>query len=126
MTDDPLRDALRALPAPPPRPGFTARVLARLDAASAARRQARVARWSAAAAAALLAAGLGAWTVEREQAARRAELAALQRDAARLEAELEALEAASREEAPMLYLGGTEEVDLVLDLRRFAATPLDS
>ena len=122
-TDDRLRRALRSLPAPATRPDFTGRVLARLDATGAAMGS-PAPRWAAAAAAALLVAGLGAWSLDRgTRQARRAEVLALRDDAARLEQEIEALARESERSAPVLYLGGTEEVDLVLDLSRFAALP---
>jgi hypothetical protein len=112
MSDDRLRDALRGLPAPGPGPAFTARVMARL-AAAPARAPRRVPAWAAAAAAVVLAAGLllGGRAVVREQ-----RNAALRSETEELARELEALRQAAERPAPVLYLGGTEEVDLVLDL----------
>ena len=113
--DDGLREALRGLPAATPGPAFTARVLARLDRPRA--RRAHVPAWvTAAATMAVLAGGLWgvtagrqAWQQERRRAALRAESAALARELAALHEEV-------AKPAPVLYLGGNEQVDVVLDL----------
>jgi len=114
--DDGLRETLRGLPVATPGPAFTARVLARLDRPPRARR-AHVPAWvTAAATMAVLAGGLWgvtagrqAWQQERRRAALRAESAALARELAALHEEV-------AKPAPVLYLGGNEQVDVVLDL----------
>jgi hypothetical protein len=113
-SDDRLREALRSLPATAPGPGFTAQVLARLAARGAAAPPRRAPRWATAALLLLLVGALGWVATERhgrlQRSARlRAETAALARELANLRAE-------AAEPAPMIYLGGSEEVDLVLDL----------
>ena len=107
-----LREALRALPAADPGPAFTARVLSRL-AAAPARAPRRVPAWAAAAAAVavLIAALWGGRAVLKVQ-----RTAALRSETEELARELEALRQAAERPAPVLYLGGNEEVDLVLDL----------
>lgn len=125
MADDPratpgteqLRRALRAVPADEPGPHFTAGVLARLGRAPAAARW-RPSLLPAWAVAAVVLFGLaGGWGVVNHRAAaaerRRAELRS---ETAAIAAELAALREEATRSAPVLYLGGTEEVDLVLDL----------
>jgi hypothetical protein len=121
--DDGLRAALRGVPAATPGPAFTARVLARLDRPPRARRalslrgRSQVPAWvTAAATMAVLAGGLWgvtagrqAWQQERRRAALRAESAALARELAALHEEV-------AKPVPVLYLGGNEQVDVVLDL----------
>jgi hypothetical protein len=123
--DDGLRAALRELPAAAPGPAFTARVLARLERRQRTRRRALPAWVPAAAAVAALvvglwgaAAGRQAWQEGRRRAALRAESAALKRELAALQEEVS-------KPAPVLYLGGNEQVDVVLDLSSLpiAATP---
>jgi hypothetical protein len=113
---DPLTDALRALPRERAGEDFTARVLRAAPGAAAP------APWprSLAALAALLVlvAGLGAWSWERER--RREELRgrveALWQEQRELERALADLRRAA--EPRLLYLGGNDRVDLVLDLDR--------
>jgi hypothetical protein len=113
--DDRVREALRALPADPPGPTFTAEVLARVARASPDRhRLRRVPRWATAAALALLV-GVAGWGVS-ERLARQQRTARLRAETAALARELAALREEAAQPAPMIYLGGSEEVDLVLDL----------
>ena len=131
---DPLGESLRALPRPRAGDGFTARVLDRLGEAAPAGTARRVPEALRLAAAALLvgvallgvlAGGRvllpGAGSAPAPAEARRA---ALEAERARLEAELAELRRLTteleRDSAPVLYLGGDEEVDLVLDLGRLA------
>jgi hypothetical protein len=110
--EDLLREALRGLPADAPGPAFTARVLSRLAAAPARASRHRVPAWAAAAAVVLLVAVLwGGRALLRVQ-----RTAALRSETEELARELEALRHAAERPAPVLYLGGNEEVDLVLDL----------
>jgi hypothetical protein len=117
-----LRAALRELPAASPGPEFVARVLGRIEGAAGRQQRPRPRRrplpaWvSAAAAVAVLVAGLWgiaagrqAWEQQRHRAALRAESAELAR-------ELAALREEAARPAPVLYLGGSEQVDVVLDL----------
>ena len=114
--DDAVRAALRGLPAAAPGPAFTARVLARIDRPHRSRR-ARVPAWvtAGAAVAALVAMLWGAavgrqsWTQQQRRAELREESAALRR-------ELEALHDEAAKKSPVLYLGGNEQLDVVLDL----------
>lgn len=116
-TDRELDRLLSELPRAAAPPGFARRVLADLDATP---RPHGGRRWLlAVAGAAALAAGL--WLLP--QAAPRqqtlAESQALEQEHRLLVEELEALKASLRDgvEAPVLYLGGTEGLDVVLDLQ---------
>jgi hypothetical protein len=117
MDSQRLDRALRALPPERARPDFTARVLARLDAPPRPRRLPLALAGATAAALALaLAAGhvrSTAGTRERAAEARRL-LEELRREHRALAHDLDAL----AEEPPVLYLGGDDELDLVLDLSR--------
>jgi uncharacterized protein YlxW (UPF0749 family) len=123
MEDQHLGRLLRELPREQARQGFTARVLARLDALNQTPRQ--MVRWQPrlAAAAATLALALAAAgllqhsRMEAERAARvaRAEqmLRELRAEHGRIKKEIEALP-----ESPVVYLGGDEQTDLVIDMRQ--------
>lgn len=109
-----ITELLRELPREQARPGFAARVLERLDAAPR-----NVPRWSfrlalAAAAATLAVVAISAEVLTREPReagqARQA-LQELRAEHGRLEQELREISA-----PPVVYLGGDENVDLVLDL----------
>lgn len=130
---DRLGDALRALPRHRPGDGFTGRVLRRLGetaAAGAPRRLPAVLRLAAAALLVgvgllgVLAAGRALPGAGPGPAPAEARREALEAERARLEAELDELRRLTTElredSAPVLYLGGDEEVDLVLDLGRLA------
>ena len=121
MEDHRLGDLLRELTPEHARPGFTARVLKRLD--SPAERDLRwrprmaLAGVMAAAAAVVISAGLmmdrpAGSRPAAEIAEARQILQELRAEHGRLERELETLS-----EPPLMYLGGNEDVDLVLDLR---------
>ncbi len=126
MENQRLGRTLRELPRERAKDDFTARVLARLDAPRRRRRLPLATLGAAAAAAlglALIAGPLR--TAEREESRRQAAAEArrlleeLRRDHQALATELEAL----AEEPPLIYLGGDDEVDLVLDLSRVPAAP---
>lgn len=135
-TFEPWGEALRSLPRHRAGEGFTESVLERLDeqaAGPAPRRASPAARWLAAAAGllGLLAAGAGLLSLDDGESSgvrEAASLQALAAERARLEEEVRELRSlvredageAAREESPVLYLGGTEDVDLVLDLGRLA------
>jgi anti-sigma factor RsiW len=124
MEDDRLGDLLRELPREQARPGFTARTLARLDTRES---NTHVSPWSrlapAAALAAVVALALSAgvlmsWrhesrtSLEAEQT--RAALREIRAEHGRLARELRDI---SEPPSPtVVYLGGDEDVDLVLDL----------
>lgn len=121
MEDHRLGNLLRELPREHARTGFTARVLKRLDspAARGVRWRPRLALAGAMAAAAVLGITAGVLTNRPagspqaiETAEARQILRELRAEHGRLERELETLS-----EPPVVYLGGNEDVDLVLDLR---------
>lgn len=121
MEDHRIGDLLRELPREQARNGFTARVLHRLDAEGAGWpallwRPVAVFAAAALAAVAIPAGILIDRTADRKttQAAEaRQILEEIRAEHSRLEQELEGLS-----EPPVLYLGGDENVDFVLDLRR--------
>jgi len=119
VNDEGLDRELRSLPRVMASPDFTRRVLARLD------RPARASHpfgWRLAAASlagiGLLLVGFGAWrwNHERQIALAQQELASLRAEHARIAAELRDL---SQNAKPVVYLGGDENVDVVLDVERF-------
>lgn len=121
MEDHRIGDLLRELPREQARNGFTARVLHRLDAEGAGRPAFLWRPVAVFAAAALAAVAIPAGILMDRAADRKAIQAAearqileeIRAEHGRLEAELEGLV-----EPPVLYLGGDENVDFVLDLRR--------
>jgi len=123
MEDQHLERLLRELPREKARQGFTPRVLARLDRAPAPRVGWRP-RLATAAAVVLLAGsalGLARYEqVEAQRAARQARaqqlLRELRAEHGQIKRELEALP-----DPPVVYLGGNEDMDLVVDLRRVHA-----
>jgi hypothetical protein len=118
MEDHRLGDLLRELPREQARPGFTARVLHRLDAGPAWRwliswRVPRLALATALTVVLVITAGLLIQERRAALANARAEraLAEIRAEHARLEREVQDLS-----QPPVIYLGGNENVDLVLDL----------
>ncbi len=114
---------LRELPREPARPGFTGRVLARLDAPGTrperpAWRQPRMVL----AVAALLAVttSVGIVQVAQVRADREADRAEARRVLKELRSEHDSLkqELEQLSAPPVLYVGGNEQVDLVVDLSR--------
>jgi len=125
MNDQELSEILRALPKERVGEDFTARLLARLDASPAVTSSTVSPRRFALAAAlclAVLGGGIvGAWHWQRVEARREAlaELEELRGEQRALEHELAELVALTRSD-PVVYLGGSEEVDLVIDLGNLA------
>lgn len=118
-----ITDLLRELPREQARPGFTARVLERLDAApratapraTAPRFSFRLALATATAvlAAVAISAGVAGVMIRESREANQARqaLQEIRAEHGRLEQELREMT-----EQPVVYLGGDENVDLVLDL----------
>jgi hypothetical protein len=117
-----LGDLLRELPREGARAGFTARVLRRLDAPERRRGVARLVFAGTAAAALVLAVTTGTLVEARRDAAAtaRAEAAleAIRAEHGRLEREVRELQ----DPPSVMYLGGNENVDLVLDLDKVHGT----
>jgi len=117
MEDHRLGDLLRELPREQARPGFTARVLHHLDAPERTpRRSFRLALAGAMAVALAVSAGVlmdqQAGPREAIETARaRQALQELRAEHGRLQRELRELS-----QPPVVYIGGNEDVDLVLDL----------
>jgi hypothetical protein len=123
MEDQHLERLLKELPQEQARPGFTARVLARLDTAPPARVRWQPRLTAVVAVAVALTAGLVYNSrLEAEKAAKRVRaeriLRELRAEHGRIKKELEALP----EEPPVLYLGGDEKMDLVVNLRTVPRT----
>lgn len=118
--DDRLSALLADLPRPAAPPGFTGRLLERVERRRARQRRLRTWTWALGAAAAagllvVLGVGRPAAPTPSESLAARAE--ALRREQLDLKRELEALRSLAQETAPVLYLGSEAGYDLVLDLR---------
>lgn len=119
MEDHRLGDLLRELPRESARPGFTTRVLQRLEAPERRRSMPRLAL--AGTMAATLAVTAGVLVDARRDAL---EAVRAQRALAEIRAEHGRLEREVRElsRPPVVYLGGNENVDLVLDLGKVGET----
>lgn len=119
---DPLLDALGRLPRATAAPDFTARVLARAVAAQEPADAEMGLPWSRGwtvfAASLLVVSVVSAWQWERQERRREwlGQVEALRQESETLGAELSDLRAA--EQAPIVYLGGDDSVDLVLDLEQ--------
>lgn len=120
MEGNRLGDLLRDLPREPARTGFTTRVMNRLNSSDlAAPRHALIPRfaWSAALAILLVIATGFLVNARREAATAQAQqraLAEIRAEHGRLEREVHELS----QQPSVVYLGGNEDVDLVLDLGR--------
>jgi hypothetical protein len=116
MEDHSVGPLLRELPREQAREGFTARVLARLDAPEP-KPWPRLVFATAALAAVVASAGILQVHAGRQEALRTAEarkmLRELRSEHASLKQELQSLS-----QPPVVYLGGDDEVDLVVDLSR--------
>jgi hypothetical protein len=116
MSDE-LRRLLRGVPADEPGPHFTAGVLARLERPAGGRRRGlgQLPAW-AAAVAIVVALSAGWAVIATRAAAQERRKAELVRESAAIAAELRELRQEATRPAPMLYIAGNEEVDVVLDL----------
>ena len=123
MEDHRLGDLLRELPREHARPDFTARVLERLESAAPAPRP--TARLALAMTAAVVVAAVSTGIlIDRQTASREAiEAAQAQRIVQDLRAEHGRLQRELREmsQPGVVYIGGNEDVDLVLDLGKVRA-----
>jgi hypothetical protein len=124
MEDHRLGDLLRELPREQARPGFTARVLEHLDAPERISRPRRTFRpmFAGATAAILLAVAVSTGVVMDRQAQSRKDearriLQEIRAEHGRLEQEIQELT-----EPPVVYIGGNEDVDLVLDLGKVSGS----
>lgn len=144
MSDQELRDALRSLPRHGASPGFTRRVLSRCERGwlpSSLLRTLRPAPVAAAALALALAIAApfvlpvadGPEVADSRAAGKRPAGASiteprrerLRAERARLAAELEELKRLATSPEPVLYVGGDERYELVLDVGRLAAARAD-
>ena len=129
MNDESPRETIRELPRERARAGFTARVMARIDEPHAGPVRARPGwAWVAAAAAVLIAVvGFGglSWQAGRRATQRaeaaRVELAEMQLEHARLAAELRALRREPGPRSSVVFVGGDDRAELVIDFDRLAA-----
>jgi len=121
MNDDALRRALRALPSEGAGSHFTERVMARLDVAPARRRPALRLAVAAAAAALTVGGAWSGWSWQRRASEREARLTTARAEAARLQLEVREPAALVRAPRPVVYLGGDDSVDVVVDLQQLAA-----
>lgn len=116
---DPIVEALRGMPRVAASPGFTVRVLARAAASIESEVGVGWTRgWALFAASLVVVSAVTAWQWERRE--RRQEwlgqVEAIRQESRSLGAELSDLRAA--EQAPVVYLGGDDSVDLILDLEQ--------
>jgi hypothetical protein len=112
---EPIENALALLPQQSAPPDFTRRVLERLERSESRRRLRR--RVAAAGLALTLLAGASLRL--RQEEIERARLAAMRSEQKQIAVELEKLKRATRAPDPVVYLGGDDRVDYVLDLRQF-------
>lgn len=122
--DDSLQQSLATLGTEGASAGFTERVLASLAVRRARRRRRQ--RLAATSVAAVLVVSIALLILESRFFAPTAnemasEAQLLRQEHAQLQSDLEALRVSARETAPVLYLGGDDEMDLVLDLASIIA-----
>ncbi len=118
MKDEELRSLLRSLPRERASHGFTDEVLSRLDVAK--RPFYRQPRYALAAGLVLVIAGwfgTGRWQDLRQMEQTRQRIQAIRAELEQLQSDVTLL----RDLAPVLYLGGDEDVDLVIDMRHLVS-----
>lgn len=123
MQEDPVFDELRALPREKPRAGFAERVLARLGEAPPRRPVPFAPGWTAWAAASLALCAVAAWSMHHAEVRRerRQQMAFLRAEGEQLATELAELRASvDSDGSEVIYLGGDEATDYVIDLSRLA------
>lgn len=122
MEEQRIGDLLRELPREGARAGFTARALRRLDAPERRRVKPALALAGAGALTLALTLSVGALVEARRDAAAtaraQAALAEIRAEHGRLEREVRELQ----DPPSVMYLGGNENVDLVLDLGKVSGT----
>jgi hypothetical protein len=115
MSDEELQGLLRSLPREGASEGFTEGVMARLDEVRRPLyRDPRLALAASLVLAVALWFGIGSWRDARQQDHARERVRALRTELEELQKDVSLM----RELAPVLYLGGDDEVDLVIDMRR--------
>ncbi len=121
MEDHRLGDLLREMPREQARPGFTARVLQSLDSPERAHRPRRPFRLALAMVAILTTISAGVLMDRRAESIQAAEarrmLQEIRAEHGRLEQEIQELS-----QPPVVYIGGNEDVDLVLDLGKVSGS----
>lgn len=117
-TPDPLDELLQGLPRVQASDGFTGRVLAGLAGRTRRAPWPGAVGWAVAAALLLVALLVGGLQVEQQHAAdeRATRAAELRSEHESLQQDLARLRSLAEEERPVMYLGGTDQIDLVLDL----------
>jgi hypothetical protein len=123
ITDEDIGKLIRELPGERASAGFSGKVFAKLDArtGSLAARRRRLAVLATAAAVVLGTVLSRGYLLERYTKSRAAErVEALREEYRELQVELDKLKALTHELEPVLDLGGTEDVDFVLDLGELA------
>ncbi len=120
MKDEDIGNLLRKLPKQKASSGFTSRLMEKLPGKPAFVHHWRRPAFAVAAAAVLILAASLAWDYWREaqgraEAAQRVET--LRNEYESLQKELEELKALAAESQPVLRLGGTQQVDFLMDLR---------
>lgn len=123
MDDQQLNGLLKSLPSQPAPEGFTQQTIRRLGDGRPGRRTWRRLALVAAACATLIGLGVPLGLELRQQAKQervRDELERLRDDHQQLKAQLAALRASQAKQPELLYLGGTDSADYVVDLRQLA------
>ena len=118
-TPDPLDELLQGLPRVQASDGFTGRVLAGLERRPRRATRSGMVGWAAAAALLLVALIVGGLLrIEQQQTAgeRANRAAVLRSEHQSLQQDLARLKSQAEQERPVVYLGGTDQIDLVLDL----------
>jgi hypothetical protein len=123
ITDEDIGRMIRSLPGERASADFTRKVFSKLEARKAplaARRRLRAVLATAAAVAVGTVLSQGYLRERYEKSRTAARIEALREEYRELQVELEKLKALTHELEPVLDLGGTEEVDFVLDLGELA------